>query len=604
MTITASLPHWDMSVVYPSLESREFQDAFQAHFDHIDQLVSLYEQLQVRQKDAIEVDSATVEAVEKALAALSKLQEEGQTLRGYIYSFVATDSRNTLAQAKVSELTQRSVVLSQLATELTAWIGSMEVEEVIRRSSLASDHAYLLRQTKEEAAHLMSPDEENLAAELEPISGTAWSRLHMNMTSQIMVPVPTDAGIRDLPMSEVRNLAMNPDRETRRRAYEAELAAWERVDVPLAACLNSIKGETNVLTRRRNWESPLDAALFNNHIDRAALDAMMEAARDSLPNFRRYLRAKSRILGVAALPWYDIFAPVGQSEKPLEYSDATRFIEEQFATYSEKLSSFANRAFSENWIDAEPRPGKSGGAFCMKLRADESRILANYVSSYDGMSTLAHELGHGYHNLNLARRPVLLRTAPMTLAETASIFCQTLIKEAVLKDADREEQLSILEASLQDENQVVVDISSRFLFESSVFQRRSDRELSVDELNQLMLEAQKETYGDGLDQDLLHPYMWAVKTHYYSVFGSFYNFPYMFGLLFGLGLYAMYQKDPDSFRAGYDDLLSSTAIADAATLAQRFGFDIRSRNFWTGSFDIIRADVDRFEHLVDEVLES
>jgi pepF/M3 family oligoendopeptidase len=591
-----------MTVVYPSLESAEFEQGFADHITRVQNLVDLYNRLGIQDGPAPTVDDATVARFTEALTALSELQETGLTLRAYITSFVTTDSRNTLAQAKASELSQRSVVLSQMITRLTAWIGSLDVEELIARSPLANEHAFMLGNAKIEATHLMSPAEEELAAELEPSSGTAWGRLHGNLTSQMMVPVETDAGIADMPMSEVRNLALNPNRETRRRGYEAELAAWERVSVPLAASLNGIKGESNVIEGRRHWDSPLDGALFHNNIDRLTLESMMAAARDAFPDFRRYLRAKARLLGVDSLAWYDIFAPVGDGERAWEYPDASAFIVEQFGTYSPKLSDFAARAFRENWIDAEPRAGKRDGAFCMKLRKGESRIMANFAPSFDGMSTLAHELGHGYHNLNLAHRPVLLRTAPMTLAETASIFCQTLIKEAVLVGAGTAEQVSILEASLQDQSQVVVDITSRFLFEQRVFEQRAQRELSVDELKELMLQAQRETYGDGLNQDLLHPYMWAVKGHYYSVYAPYYNYPYMFGLLFGLGLFSRYEADPDGFRAGYDDLLSSTGMADAKTLAGRFGIDLQTRSFWDSSLDVVRQDVARFESLVDEAV--
>jgi oligoendopeptidase F len=261
------------------------------------------------------------------------------------------------------------------------------------------------------------------------------------------------------------------------------------------------------------------------------------------------------------------------------------------------LSNFAARAFREQWIDAEPRTGKVDGAFCISLWRDESRVLANYKPSYDGMSTLAHELGHGYHNLNLAQRTALQRDTPMTLAETASIFCETIIRNAALQRAGTQEQIAILEASLQGSCQVVVDITSRFLFEQRLFEKRKQRELSIDELNALMLEAQSETYGDGLDASALHPYMWAMKPHYYNTEFSFYNYPYMFGLLFGLGLYARYQQDPETFKTGYDDLLSSTGLADAAALAERFGIDLRSPDFWRASLAIIRADIERFEAL-------
>jgi oligoendopeptidase F len=182
----------------------------------------------------------------------------------------------------------------------------------------------------------------------------------------------------------------------------------------------------------------------------------------------------------------------------------------------------------------------------------------------------------------------------MTLAETASIFCETIIRHAAMQKADQQERISILDATLQSSCQVVVDITSRFLFEQRVFEKRNQRQLSVGELNELMLQAQRETYGDGLDEQVLHPYMWAVKQHYYSTGFSFYNYPYMFGLLFGLGLYAHYQQDPETFKLGYDDLLSSTGMADAATLAARFGINLHSEAFWTASLDIVRQDVDQF----------
>ena len=352
-----------------------------------------------------------------------------------------------------------------------------------------------------------------------------------------------------------------------------------------------------MLAKRRGWSSPLEASLLDNNIDRATFDAMLTAAYESFPDFRRYLHAKARTLGLSRLAWYDMFAPVSNDEKIWEYQDASAFIIEQFGSFSQRLSNFAARAFNENWIDAEPREGKIDGAYCSPLRKDESRVFANYKASFDGVSTLAHELGHGYHNLNLAQRTMLQHSTPMTLAETASIFCETIIRHAAMRNAGRQEQIAILEASLQGACQVVVDITSRFLFEQRVFEQRMQRELSIDELNNLMLEAQSETYGDGLDEKALHQYMWAMKPHYYSSRLSFYNYPYMFGLLFGLGLYARYQEDTAKFKSGYDELLSSTGLADAASLAQQFGINIRSVDFWRASLDIIRRDIDLFDEL-------
>ncbi|HEX3271108.1 MAG TPA: M3 family oligoendopeptidase, partial [Ktedonobacterales bacterium] len=525
-----------------------------------------------------------------------------RTLSAYISAFVTTDTRDPLAQARYSELQRHSARLTQLTTRFTAWIGTQDIEALLAQSEVAREHAFALRKAKTSATHLMSPAEEALYAELNLPGGAAWGKLHGNVTSQLSVPIEIDGQMRETPMSVVRTLAFEADRDVRRRAYEAELAGWERVSVPLAAALNSIKGQVNVATARRGWRTPLDAALFDAHIDQPTLDAMLGAARDYFPVFRRYLKAKAHALGLQQLTWYDLFAPMAEGNKAWSYEEANLFIVEQFGTFTPRLSAFAARAFRENWIDAEPRPGKQDGAYCMWVQRDESRVFANFKPAFGGMSTLAHELGHGYHNMLLAGRTMLQRDTPMTLAETASIFCETIVRNAALAEAERDgdtkSQIEILEASLQGSCQVVVDITSRFLLEQGVFEKRRERELSVDELNALMLDAQRQTYGDGLDPDALHPYMWAMKPHYYSAGRSYYNFPYMFGLLFGLGLYARYQQEGGSFTERYDDLLASTGLDDAATLAQRFGIDIRDSEFWRASLDLIRADVERFEALV------
>jgi pepF/M3 family oligoendopeptidase len=599
VTTAATLPHWDMTVIYPGLESDEFAQGFRTLQADIAALKGLFDAEQIAQCPPAPLEQSVVARFERVIQRLNAVLTEMHTLSRYILAFRATDSRNALAQARYSELEHHLMLLDQLSTRFTAWIGSLDVEALIAASPVAEAHAFALCQAKLRAAHLMTPAEEALATELNVTGGAAWGKLYENLTSQLLVPLERDGQRQDVPMSVVRNMAYAADRAVRHQGYEAELAAWEKAAQPLAAALNSIKGQVQTLARRRGWESPLDEALFSTRIDRETLEAMMGAAREAFPDFRRYLHAKARTLGLSKLAWYDLFAPVGRGGRAWAFDEATAFIIEQFGAYSTKMRDFAARAFRDSWIDAEPRAGKEGGGFCMWLRADESRILVNFTPSYNAMSTLAHELGHGYHNLNLAERTPLQRSTPMTLAETASIFCETLVKHAALQRATPAEQLEIIEASLQGNCQVVVDITSRFLFEQRVFEGRRQRELSVEELCNIMLETQRETYADGLDEAVLHPYMWAAKPHYYSSGRSFYNFPYMFGLLFGLGCYARYQQDPEEFKRSYDALLSSTGLADAATLAGRFGIDLRAPAFWRGSFDVVRRDIDRFEALVD-----
>lgn len=596
-TAIETLPRWDMTRIFPSLESPEFDAAFQDVVARINALVAWFDQNNIERRDGAATDAETVRVLDATLSQFNAALDALTTVSAFINSFVTTDSRNAVAQAKLSALQIHSVTLSKLETRLTAWLGGLDTDALVTQSASARAHEYALRRAKMQAQHLMSPPEEELAAELNLTGGTAWSRLQGNVSSQIMVDIQLDGATKSLPMSAARNLAFDPDRDVRARAYRAELDAWEKNAVPLAAALNSIKGQVNTLARRRRWASALDIAIFDAGIDRATLDAMLSAARESFPDFRRYLRAKARLLGLDRLAWYDIFAPISAQPRVWTYPDAQQFILAQFGSYSERLQGLARRAFNEQWIDAEPRPGKRDGAFCMFVRGEESRILANYKEAYGGVRTLAHELGHAYHNLVKADRTPIQRSTPMTLAETASTFCETIVIQAALREATAAERMVILEASLQDSCQVVVDITSRFLFESQLFDARQARELAIEELGALMLDAQKETYGEGLDAELLHPFMWAAKPHYYSAGLSFYNFPYMFGLLFGVGLYARYNQDPEEFKRGYDDLLASTGMADAAALAARFGIETRAPDFWRTSLDLIRKDIDRFEEL-------
>jgi len=582
VAVREALPHWDLTPFFPGPESPELQSALETVRADISSLREL-------------VDAGGLESdFDQVIERLNELLERFSLLEAYLYGEVAVDSRNDAAQARLSELMQEAVGLSNLETRITAWLGTVDVDELLGRSEQAREHEYAVRRAQIVAQHLMSQAEEDLAAELSLSGSTAWGKLHGDVTSRLMVTLELEGEERLLPMSEVRNLASNPDRDVRRRAYEVELEVWEQSAVPLAAAINSVKGATNALSARRNWGSALDQALFSNAIDGETLDAMLDAVRESLPDFRRYFHAKAYSLGIERLAWYDVFAPLPGEGRVWSFEDSREFIVEQFGTYSDRMREYAERAFRENWIDAEPREGKRDGAFCMPVRRDESRILANFTPAWIGVSTLAHELGHGYHNVNLASRTEIQKRTPMTLAETASIFCETIVREGALHEAEGSpaEQLEILEGSLQEAAGVCVDILSRFQFESRLLEGRARRELSVAELCELMLAAQRESYGDGLDGDALHPYMWAMKPHYY--FASFYNFPYTFGLLFGLGLYARYESDPDEFRVGYDDLLSSTGLADAATLASRFGIDIHSPGFWRGSLDVIRAEIDRY----------
>jgi pepF/M3 family oligoendopeptidase len=593
-----TLPRWDLSNVYPSLESDQFA---KATVDLKNQLTALDRYLDhqhisraVSRTELIEVK----ERINGYLDRMNTAQKLYSTLNSFIASYVTTDSYNTSAKRLESELEIVGVGLRKQEIRFQGWLGAVAdfLPKVLEENGPAKDHSFYLREMAEQSRYLMSETEEALAAELELSGGNAWSKLQGTVCSQLTVDFERDGQIQKLPITALQNLNHDPDPEVRRRAYEAELAAWERVREPLAAALNGVKGSMYTLDKRRGRVDALHSSLDRSRIDRETLETILGVMRDSFPMFRRYLKAKAKRLGHDALPWWDLFAPVGKSERRYSWMDAREFILAQFRSFSDHLAELGERAFEHSWIDAEPRDGKRGGAFCMDVPlVSESRILCNFDGSLDEVSTVAHELGHAFHNDCQVGKTILQTITPMTLAETASTFNETIIANAAISQAaDSQEELAILENQLINSTQIVVDISSRYLFEKEVFERRANSELSADDFCEIMLRCQKETYGDGLDAHFLHKYMWTWKPHYYMPNLSFYNYPYAFGLLFGTGLYSIYMERGHSFVKDYEMLLSHTGEAKPADLAARFDIDINKPDFWRNSLKIIEEQVQRY----------
>lgn len=594
MNSSETVPRWDLTPIFPALDSPQFDAEFDEVVRAIPQIGAHFDQIGVRRRTTSVVDNEFAVQADATINSWNELSARLDIVFSFLHCLISTDARDERAKGRLSELETATVALDALETRLVAWLGSSDIEALLLLSQTARDHEFWLVRAQNLAAHQMSESEENLVASLRPMGHSAWSKLHGQMTSLLTAPVELDGKTETLPMSAIRALASHPDRQVRLRAFEAEMEAWPQVALPLAACLNGVKGFSRETRVRRGWGDDLSPALLGNSIDGATLAAMQGACVEAFPDFRRYMKAKARALGVEQLAWFDLIAPVGGEGEKWSWQACEELIETNFARYSDKMANFARRTFDENWIDAEPRVGKEGGAYCTELGTGNSRILMNFDGSFTQISTLAHELGHGYHNLCLEPRTPLQKHVPMTLAETASIFCETLVFEAAVQKATPNEKIFLLDNALSRNLQVVVDIHSRFLFESRVFQKRADRELGENELCQLMAQVQRETYGEELNP--IHPYMWAVKGHYYGA--NFYNFPYTFGLLFALGLYAKYKQNPDGFKEKYDDFLSRCGLSDAATLAREFGIDTTTPDFWRASLNIIREQIAEFEALV------
>jgi oligoendopeptidase F len=597
--MTISAPRWDLSNVYPSLDSEEFKAAVEEYKKQVAALEKFF-------KNKLSKTSAKTKAKElapllgKAVDQINSIRTLSNTIGPFIYSYVTTNSRDKLAMKVLSEFEQASLPMDTLLTRFQAWLGTIEpkLDKVIEQNKTVAQHAFMLREAAEQSKYLMSDAEEALAAEMSLSGGNAFGKLQGTVTSQLSVDFELDGKTEKMPMPALINLRSHPDEAVRRRGYEAENQAWVTVQETLASCMNGVKGEVNTLNKKRGRKDAIHSSLDSARMDRKTLDAMLSAMKDSFPMFRKYFHSKAKKLGKEQLAWWDLYAPMGKTDKVYSYDEARDFILENFGKFSPDLAAFAKRAFDNNWIDAEQREGKRGGAFCMGVSGvKESRILSNFDGSFDQVSTLAHELGHGFHNecAYAAGKTELQQLTPMTLAETASTMCETIVTEAVLASTDDpQEELAVLENQLIGATGVIVDIYSRYLFEKEVFERREQSELSADDLNEIMERAQKATYGDGLDERYLQKFMWTWKPHYYSTGLSFYNYPYAFGLLFATGLYAIYQQRGASFVEDYKDLLASTGEETAAKLAKRFGIDITKRKFWDDSLAIIGKRVDRY----------
>ena len=517
----SSLPRWDLSNVYPSLESEELRKGFTDLKVQVDALDAFLDGHKVSRTsgESNPTNSQLKAIVEGYVDRMNASLRLYSTINAYVASFVTTDSFNTTAKRLESELEMIGVRFHQQEVRFRGWLGLVKesLPSLLASEGTAKAHAFYLRETLEQSRYLMSEPEEALASELELSGSNAWSKLHGTVCSQVMVNFELEGKPQKIPITTLQNLSHHPNPEVRRRAYEAEMVAWEGVRESLAASLNGIKGSRIIVNKKRGRTDSLHASLEAARIDRETLTTLLSVMQESFPTFRRYLRAKAKRLGKDRLPWWDLFAPVGKNERQYSWTDATKFILAQFHSFDERLEKLAQRAFDHRWIDAEPRNGKRGGAFCMDVPGvDESRVLCNFDGSLDQVSTVAHELGHAFHNECLVGKTMLQTGTPMTLAETASIMNETIISNAALAQAtSSEEELSILETSLSSSTQVIVNITSRFLFEKEVFEQRAGAELSADDFCEIMLNCQKTTYAEGLDERYLNKYMWAWKVHYY-----------------------------------------------------------------------------------------
>jgi len=582
--------NWSLKELYSSFECNEFKE-------DLDKLDELIEYFITTTNNIIDSTDSPDKLLENFISMNIELKTLARKLGSMVHLTLSVDTKNSAALKYDDILSSKISNLAESEAKITKWIGNLkDLDKIIQGSRLLSDHNFFLKEKAENSKYMLSDKEEAIIAKMKNTGSDAWCKLKNVLTSGLMVDIELYGKNKQLPLSMIRNMAYEADSTIRRKAYEAEIKAYEKIHDGMAAAINGIKGEVITLCDMRGFPSPLDKTLFNSRMDRKILDSMLDAIKEYLPIFRKYLKRKGELLGHKnGLPFYDLFAPMGNADMTYTYEDGCKCIIDNFRTFSDDLADFAKNAMEKSWIDVLPKEGKVGGAFCSRLpHVGESRVLLNYGNTFSDVVTLSHELGHGYHGYCLNNESILNAHYPMPIAETASNFCETIVKKAAIKTATKEEAFSILETEISDCTQVIVDIYSRFLFESELFKIRKESSLSVKDLNEIMVNAQKEAYGDGLDSNFLHPYMWACKTHYYYAENNFYNFPYAFGQLFAKGLYAEYLKRGDSFPEQYKTLLSATGKNSLSDVAKIMNIDISSKDFWITSLKMIEEDINLF----------
>ena len=580
---------WNLDPIYKGFDDPAFEADLAAAKERLAAFTAFTETL---------ADAEPVDALRTGIALEEQLSELAGKLGLYASLRQSTNSRDPEATSQLGRL---MAVYSGMAAPEAAfkdWASKLpNLMELVEQEESLQDYRFLFSKMAESSRYLLSGRGEEIMARMELSGGNAWSDLQGYLTSTVSV----EYNGTTTNLSAIRNMAYDPDAAVRKAAYEAELKCYDRIKDPVAFALNSIKLETISDCKLRGYASPLERTLKHSDMKQETLDAMLGAMDEYLPKFWQYLKAKGKALGHEnGLPWYDLFAPMGNSSTKYTTQEARDLLVNLFSTFDSELADMVARAFDEAWIDFYPRDGKSGGAFCAGVESlNESRILTNFDGMFGDVVTLAHELGHAFHNQCIQNHRPLNKDYSMPVAETASTFNECVVMAAAIQNAaSDDERLALLESQLQDATQIICDIYSRFRFEKMVFDNREEQFMNADTLCQFMTEAQKQSYGDGLDHSQMHPYMWICKGHYYGP--TYYNFPYAFGGLFARGLYAKYLEEGEAFVPKYKQLLHTTPIATAEDAAKVAGIDLTQKDFWRGALQTIADQID----LVCQLLEG
>jgi oligoendopeptidase F len=586
---------WDLDVFFKGGSDSE---ELRTHLNGVDELLNSLEieAVEFNVPESVEAANDIVNLIESIKNVALNLSQAGAVI-GCFLAADTTDKKALLLQGETSTLGARfSTAMLKIQQTLsksddTVWNSLMESVEL-------KEFAFILTEWRDEVALKLSEEEESLVTALSVDGYHGWGKLYDQLVGDIKITIEVDGEEKELSVGQAANLSSNSDADVRKRSFEALEDAWEEKEDFFAATLNHLAGFRLAVYKKRGWDSVLKEPLLTNRMSEETLDAMWGAIGANKAPFVDYLNVKAKMLGTEKMNWYDIDAPVTESTMELSYQEGAEFILKHFGDFGPQLESFSRKAFEDSWIEAEDRPNKRPGGFCTGMpMSEQSRIFMTYSGSMSNVATLAHELGHAFHSYAL--RPVhwMNRRYAMGVAETASTFAEMIVADAAVKAAEtKDEKIALLEDKIQRSVAFFMNIHSRFLFETRFYKEREKGIVSATRLNELMEEAQREAYGDALDT--VHPHFWASKLHFYITSVPFYNFPYTFGYLFSLSIYAKALEEGAGFEEKYIALLRDTAVMSVEDLAMKhLGEDITKQEFWAKGVGLCVKDVEAFLEL-------
>lgn len=594
---------WDLDSIFPGgSHSKELQDKLVV----IEEDVKAYFNLNESWEPAS--DKPHYQTFQTLIAQSEIITKAISQTASFINAVQSADVTNThapIVRNQIAQLSSQYAIVQTSVIKKLAAISDEDFGALIKLEAF-ENLAFALTETREKGNRLLSEAEESMLSKLSQDGFHAWSNHYDTLVSYIKIPFEAaDGSIQELSAGQAMNrMYSDSDPAVRQQLFVKWEEAWASYAPLFAETLNHLQGFRLEDYKLHGSTDFMEEPLRYNRIEKETLDAMWQAITNHKQPYLDFLNRKAALMGKEKLAWYDVDAPVSVGDfkaRTFTYDEAVDFIVENFAKFGPTLAQFAQDLVENGWVEAEDRAGKRPGGYCTSIpESKESRIFMTFTGSASDMSTLAHEIGHAFHSYTMWDLPTMNTRYAMNVAETASTFAETIVSSATVDAAESdEEKISLLNTKLENATAMFLNIHARFLFEQAFYTERQKGLVSAERLSELMVDAQKEAFQNQLSE--YHPHFWASKLHFFIDNVPFYNFPYTFGFLFSLSIFAEYQKNPAGFEEKYMALLKDTAVMKTEDLVMKhLGKDIRSLAFWEQGLAIMEKDVHTFLALTED----